>query len=122
MRKPLAVLLVEDCEDDALLLIHELRRAGFDLISDRVETVPALRRALQTRRWDVVVSDYAMPHLSGLAVPAIVREYHPELPVILVSGIVRDVDGVEVLPKDNLALLGEAIERAIAHPAAGMPA
>ena len=121
MRKPLAVLLVEDSEDDALLLMHELRRAGFDPTSDRVETVPALRRALQSRRWDVVISDYAMPRLSGLAVPAIVREYHSDLPVILISGVPRDVEGVDVLPKDDMALLVEAIQRAIAHAAAGMP-
>ena len=39
--KPLRVLIIEDSEDDALLLIDELRKAGFKPHYSRVETALA---------------------------------------------------------------------------------
>ena len=46
MDAPLKVLMVEDSEDDTELLVHELRRGGFDPAWTRVETEDALRAAL----------------------------------------------------------------------------
>jgi CheY-like chemotaxis protein len=58
MTKELQVLFIEDSEDDALLLTKELRRGGFDLVSERVETAEAMRNALIKQTWDLVLSDY----------------------------------------------------------------
>ena len=44
---PLRVLIVEDSEDDALLLIRELQRAGYEPRHDRVQTAPAMLAALR---------------------------------------------------------------------------
>ncbi len=54
MGAPLKVLMVEDSEDDSELLVHELRRGGFDISWTRVETEDALRAALEDDAWDVV--------------------------------------------------------------------
>ena len=37
-RVPLRVLVVEDSEDDALLLLRELRRGGYEPVHRRVDT------------------------------------------------------------------------------------
>ena len=55
--KPLRVLIVGDSEDDALLLIDELRQAGYKPHHDRVETASAMHSALQTNSWDLILSD-----------------------------------------------------------------
>ena len=43
---PLRALLVEDSEDDALLLLRELRRGGYEPEYERVDTPEAMRRVL----------------------------------------------------------------------------
>jgi len=57
MSKPLSALIVEDSEQDAALLVRELRRGGYDLSFDRVETPDAMSAALDRRTWDIVLSD-----------------------------------------------------------------
>ncbi|MDP9475362.1 MAG: hypothetical protein M3R38_06675 [Actinomycetota bacterium] len=58
MSRPLRVLMVEDSPDDALLVLRELRRGGFDPEYERVETAEDLRVALsEGRRWDLIISD-----------------------------------------------------------------
>ena len=61
MGVPLKVLLVEDSEDDALLLVRMLRRGGFDPTWERVDTAAAMEAALDGRGWDLVISDHGMP-------------------------------------------------------------
>ena len=46
LKKPLGLLIVEDCESDAELLLLELRRGGYDPSFERVETAPAMGAAL----------------------------------------------------------------------------
>ena len=121
MGKPLRVLFVEDSEDDALLLIFELRRGDYSPISTRVETVEALRKALAEETWDVVISDYVLPGFSGLEALRVVRRSGLDLPFIVVSGKIGEDTAVQAmregandyLIKGNISRLVPAIEREI---------
>jgi hypothetical protein len=46
MTTPLRALIVEDSEDDAVLVVNELRRGGYDPQWLRVETAQAMQKAL----------------------------------------------------------------------------
>jgi signal transduction histidine kinase len=121
----LNVLLVEDSELDARLILRELRRGGFEPTHRRVETADELRRALRADRWDTVLSDYALPGFSGLQALAVVRsEPSPEtsdLPFLIVSGTIGEETAVEAMRsgahdyilKDRLGRLAPAIEREV---------
>ena len=61
MSQSLRLLLVEDSEDDALLLLRELSKNGFVVDHTRVDTPAGLRHALDARYWDIVVTDHDMP-------------------------------------------------------------
>ncbi len=68
--KPLRVLLVEVSENDAVLLLRELRRGGYEPLCRRVDTPEAMEAALRDadergEPWDVVISDYYMPRFRG---------------------------------------------------------
>jgi signal transduction histidine kinase len=118
MAKRLQVLIVDDVEDDALLVVRELRRAGFDPQYQRVQTQAALSAALE-QEWEVVLCDYSMPGFSALEALAFVRQRRLDLPFIIVSGTVGETRAVEIMRagandyvfKDNLNRLGVAIER-----------
>jgi len=116
---PLHVLIVEDSEDDALLLVRELRRGGFAPAFERVDTPNALRAALARQAWDILFADYSMPHFSGTAALALVRERGLDLPFIFVSGTIGEDTAVEAMragaqdyvTKGNLKRLLPAVER-----------
>jgi two-component system cell cycle sensor histidine kinase/response regulator CckA len=117
--KPLRALIVEDCEPDAELLLHELRQGGYDVTAERVQTAEAMRAALQREPWHIVLSDYSMPVFSAPAALAVLHEVSPETPFIIVSGTIGEETAVtslkagacDFLIKGRLARLVPAIER-----------
>jgi PAS domain S-box-containing protein len=119
---PLRALLVEDSEDDALLLLRELRRGGYEPEYERVDTPEAMRRVLDgSAHWDVIFSDYNMPRFGAPEALALAREAAPQTPVIVVSGKVGEDAAVATLKagaydyvmKSNLARLCATVERSM---------
>ncbi|MGZ4969307.1 MAG: EAL domain-containing protein [Methylobacter sp.] len=117
--QPLRILIVEDSEDDTLLLVDQLEIEGGRPVDwQRVETEPALVEALQ-QHWDIVLSDYTMPHLSGMRALEVVRQYDLDLPFIFVSGTIGENTAVKAMKsgaqdyvmKGNLSRLVPAVER-----------
>ena len=119
MSKPLRVLIVEDSENDALLLVRELRRGGFEPKIERVDTAEAMSAALAHKTWDLVICDYSMPHFSGIAALELLKQSGLDLPFIIVSGSIGEDVAVaamkagahDYLMKGNLRRLISAIER-----------
>jgi phosphoserine phosphatase RsbU/P len=119
MGKPLRVLIVEDSEDDALLLVFELRRGDYSPLYKRVETFEAMSQALEDEGWDVVISDYVLPGFSGLEALRLVRRSGLDLPFIIVSGKIGEDTAVnamkeganDYLIKGKVSRLVPAIER-----------
>jgi len=73
-------------------LLRELRRRGFEPIFARVETRSAMTAALE-QSWDVVISDWSMPHFSAGDALALLQETEHDLPFIIVSGTAGDTSG-----------------------------
>jgi CheY-like chemotaxis protein len=63
-RQPLRALIVEDSPADAELMVHELRRSGFDLVWQRVDTEADYLAHLE-KQPEIVLADYALPQFSG---------------------------------------------------------
>jgi PleD family two-component response regulator len=125
MGASIRILLVEDSEDDAALVVRRLRSGGLDVEFARVDTAPALDEALGQRTWDLVIADYAMPQLTAEAALARVRARGLDLPFIIVSGSIGEETAVRAMKagahdyimKDNLARLVPAIERELREAA-----
>ncbi len=121
MPQSLKVLLVEDNPDDAKLVLRELSRAGFEAISQRVDTEAAFLDSLQSDL-DFILSDYAMPEFSGMRALELLKKSGLEIPFILISGTIGEDIAVEAMKlgatdyllKDRLARLGPAMRRGIA--------
>jgi PAS domain S-box-containing protein len=121
MNTPLRVLLVEDSEDDAALLLRELHHGGYDLTSERVDTPEAMNAALDGQIWDIVISDYVMPSFSMDAALAMVQEKGLDLPFVIVSGAIGEEAAVaamraganDYVMKGNIARLVSVVERVL---------
>lgn len=115
----LRVLMIEDVEDDALLTFRELKRNGFDPVYERVETAPAMKKALQEKQWDIILCDYKMPHFSAPQAIALLKEMKMDIPIIIVSGNIGEETAIECMRlgaqdyimKTNLSRLCPAINR-----------
>lgn len=119
METLLQVLLVDDSEDDALLILRELRQGGFHPISERVDTESAMKAALSNKEWDLILSDYNMPFFSTYEALSILKESGRDIPFILVSGAIGEENAVQLMKegahdyvmKDRIRRLVPAINR-----------
>ena len=121
MNTSINLLVVEDSEDDCDLLVRSLQREGYDVSYQRVESRAELLEALNSRSWDVVISDHVLPVFSSLHAIEAIRESQQDVPVIIVSGSIGEEAAVEAMRsgaadyimKGNLKRLAPAIEREI---------
>lgn len=123
MSDSLRVLVIEDSESDAALVVRELERAGHSPIWRRVESEATLRDALAAGSWDIVISDYRLPGFDASGALELVRAVASDLPFIVVSGTIGEETAValmkagaqDYLRKENLARLAPVVERELAE-------
>ncbi|HUL45387.1 MAG TPA: response regulator [Bacteroidota bacterium] len=119
MEKKLRALIVEDSADDTELLVRELRRGGFEVEFERVETPESMATALERQVWDIIFCDYSMPHFRGTDALLLVKRSRLDLPLIFVSGTMGEDVAVEAMMagakdyivKGNFKRLIPAVER-----------
>ncbi|MCU7919260.1 MAG: EAL domain-containing protein [Candidatus Thiodiazotropha sp. (ex Epidulcina cf. delphinae)] len=116
----LRLLLAEDSEDDALLLLHYLKKDGWEIEHYvRVDSREEMQAALETGNWDLVITDHNMPSFDSKEALELIRRSNTDVPVIIVSGSIGEELAVSMMKsgaadyimKDNLIRLGAAIER-----------
>ena len=79
-------LVVEDSEDDAQLLIRQLKRNGYDPRPVRVETAEEMSRLLDEQTWDLIIADYSLPQFSAIQALAVLNEKGLDIPFIILFG------------------------------------
>jgi two-component system cell cycle sensor histidine kinase/response regulator CckA len=117
----LRILLVEDSESDAALLIRLMDKAGFAVHSRRVQDGERMTQALARERWDAIICDYRMPGFDAPRALDVLKTSGLDLPFIVVSGTIGEDLAVammrsgahDYLLKDNLARLVPAVEREV---------
>jgi CheY-like chemotaxis protein len=84
------ILYIDDDESLVFLIERLLERRGFRIsgFTDQKEALDALRA--NPADFDLVVSDYNMPGLSGLDVAREVKLIRPDLPVAVASGFIDE--------------------------------
>ena len=116
----LRVLLIEDNEDDATIILRELRRAGYEAVAERVATAGGLRAALARQAWDLVSCDCNLPGFGALAALALIREHDGNVAVVVVAeeigqeltvSLIR-AGADDLVLKHNLGRLPGAVEHA----------
>ncbi len=115
----LRLLLVEDNELDAELVVATLERSGYEVHAHRVDTLEGLRLAWHSGGWDAILSDHSLPGFTGQHALELVRKSGEDVPFLVLSGTIGETTAVEYmragahdyLMKDNLTRLGPALER-----------
>lgn len=119
--KQLRLIIVEDSEDDTILLLHQLQKAGYDPDHVRVETAEELRSVLENGSWDLIISDHALPCFSAPEALSVLNNSSKDLPFIIVSSVIGEEVAVaamkagahDYIMKNNLARLAPIVERTL---------
>jgi diguanylate cyclase (GGDEF)-like protein len=119
--KRLQLVMVEDTDADAELVVRNLAKGGVDAVIHRVETEPDFVQALQWMAPDIILSDFSLPQFDGLRALDIAVAHCPETPFIFVSGTIGEERAIDALRrgaidyvlKTNLSRLPAAVERAM---------
>ncbi len=120
--KQINVIIVEDNEDDLLLMLISLKKAGYAPTYTHVQTRSELEAALQDIQWQLIISDHVMPHFSAPEALQVLKESGRNLPFIIVSGTIEEKLAAKLIEtgaegyigKSNLTQLPPAVERVLA--------
>jgi DNA-binding NtrC family response regulator len=117
------ILILEDEAWDAELAQRLLISAGLRLTAVVVDTKASFIEQMAAFQPDIILSDYHLPGFSGQEALKIAQELHPDIPVIIWSGVLGDEGAVELIKqgatdyvlKDRPARLPSVILRALAE-------
>ncbi|MGE5683096.1 MAG: response regulator, partial [Bacillota bacterium] len=121
MEKQISVLIIEDYEDDAELMVLELNKSGLIINYEVVDNENALKDALLKKKWDAIISDYKLPGFNAIGALKTIQQMKLDLPFIIVSGTIGEEIAVQAMKsgaqdyimKSNLTRLAPALEREI---------
>ena len=122
MHNILRVLIIEDSESDANLILRILQRAGYATVCERVETAAEMDEAIERQHWDIVISDFSMPQFDAFAALRLLQQKDCDIPFIVVSGSIAEDTAVSMMKagahdyvtKDSLGRLVPAVRRELA--------
>jgi PAS domain S-box-containing protein len=117
--KSLRVLIIEDSENDALLLIRNLKKGGYNPVYERMETADAMKKALKEKQWDIILCDYSLSKFNAPSAIAILKETNIDIPLIVITGAIGEETAAECMRlgaqdfimKGNMSRLCPAIAR-----------
>lgn len=121
----LSVLIVEDSKIEAKFTANLLKKNGYEVTSERVETEEMMKQQLDAHEWDIIISDHQMPDFDGMRALKLFLTYKVDIPFILVSGKIGEEAAVELMKmgasdyimKGNTARLIPAIKSHLADAA-----
>src|SRR6478735_1318889 len=121
MREKLNILLVEDSDSDAEMLVRFLQKRGIEFSYTRVWDKATFLHVLNANEYDLIIADYSLPQFNGMEAFRYARNANKDIPFILITGSVSEElltrhakEGIDdYLLKNNLLRLPSAIERVV---------
>jgi PAS domain S-box-containing protein len=113
------ILLLEDNQSDADLILLKLEELEFPVAVDHVTGKDSFKRAITGQTPDLVISDYELGGFTGLQAYEIVKNCPEYIPFVLVSGYIGEEKAFEAIKagiddyvmKDNLVRLVPTVAR-----------
>ena len=121
----LNVLLLEDDPLDAELCLAQLKRAGFNVRVDAVDSEESFARKLESHDYDIILADYGLRSWNGREAFLFLKHSGKDIPFIIVTGTLGDEAAVDLIKdgvtdyvmKERLIRLPSAIRRALKESA-----
>lgn len=118
-KKILRLLIVDHSPDDTELAVTAIRKCGYMLKTQRVQDLAGMQAAIDKGQWDVVISEFTLPHFSAQMAHDLLKKAGREPPFIILTRAISDNDLVaamrgyaqDVVMKERVVKLAPVIER-----------
>lgn len=125
MKEVIKILVVEDNNADADLIIRNLRQSEMSFISRIVESKKEFQESLDTFCPDIVLSDFSLPAFDAVTAFNTLKEKNLKIPFIIVSGTIGEENAVMLIKqgvtdyasKNNFSALPQKVKRALKETA-----
>jgi len=92
------VLVIDDEKDIRDNISTILKKKGYDPVA--TDNVREAENLIRTKKWDIIISDIMIPHLGGFELVDLIKEVAPKTPVIVVTGMDKDILGTTLTDAD----------------------
>lgn len=121
-KKILRLLIVDDSPDDVEVTQTTLRKAGYTLKMQRVQDAAGVQGALAKGEWDVVLSEFSLPHFGADIALELVKGAGLDIPFIVLTRAIKDADlarimhsgARDVILKNQAVRIPPVVERELA--------
>lgn len=96
-KKILRLLIVDDSPDDVEVIQTTLRKAGYTLKMQRVQDAAGVQGALAKGEWDVVLSEFSLPHFGADIALELVKGAGLDTPFIVLTRAIKDADLARIM-------------------------
>ncbi|MBS0503758.1 MAG: response regulator [Proteobacteria bacterium] len=103
-QRPLHILLVDDHEGVRAMTAAMLGELGHQVESVRDGNLALRQMEAADSRWDLLITDYAMPTISGSELLRKARAHAPDMPALLITGY-ADPETIGARPEDVQVLV-----------------
>ena len=121
MKCSIKILFIDDSMNDILLMVHEIKKNGFNIEWKKVERESEMTIELENSKWDLIIIDYNIPNLNGISALKILKKKNLNVPIIMVSGMAENGKAAEAIKtgakdyviKGNYTQLVEVVKKYI---------
>ena len=96
------ILVIEDDLDVLSMIIKHLKYLGYEVIA-AADGMEGLKK-LDSGGYDLVITDIVMPYVSGVGVVTALKEKHPDIPIIAITGYGKEPEAAAMEKKADLVL------------------
>jgi PAS domain S-box-containing protein len=121
MKPDLHVLIVNDSEEEASVLIQEIERGGYNPLYKRIDTPTAMENVWDKDKWELIIVDCSASHFSGIKTLEKLNKTDGGIPVILIFDATTSeaaitamkAEDCDCIMKNDLSSLCPSIHRGI---------
>ena len=88
------ILIIEDLPTDVELIKRQIKRVAADTIFAVARSKSEFLEKIEWFEPDVILADYRLPDSNGLEVLLYVKEHHPNIPFLFITGTLNDEEKV----------------------------
>ena len=93
----LRILYLEDAKYDVDIIREHLEQENIDFHLIHAENREEYIKSLQNNDLDIILADFSLPSLDGLEALSLTQQLHPDIPFIIVSGVMGEELAIEAL-------------------------
>ena len=101
---PLRLLHIETSKEFTLTFVQKLRENGYEVSYQSIQTLEELDQALSQNTWDIVISDFQLPHFNAVEAILLFKTKELDIPFIILTDVIGE-EAARLIQEEHLSHL-----------------